>query len=83
MNVDSVLSLTRLAERGDVVIGNLAKLVLSLVEALRELERRAGLAELALEAERDKAARVKAALARATATGLSPDEVARLAEFVG
>ena len=64
MQIDVILGLMRMAEDGNKVIAKLAKMVLGMVEDMRDMEVRAGLAEAALEAEKAKVAELQATIRR-------------------
>ena len=66
MYFEQIKTLMSLAAGGDPVVANLARVMLAMLEALRDAEMRADLAEALLDARRNTLADIRAILAQAT-----------------
>ena len=63
MFVEAIMALVRMSDTGEVVVSDLAKAILILVEELRDTTQRAEMAEAALEAELQKVSDLRQKLA--------------------
>ena len=71
MYVDEIMALVRLSEQDDVIVSDLARTILALVEQLRDASLRADLAEATLEVELRRKGELKRKLARLEAGDLA------------